>query len=148
MAILDKITYNGTEYVVGNSIGGQPTPITQASQMTDTGTLYLYLGNETGYTYGYVYAYISGAWTKTALYGQGADGYSPSVSVANTSTGAIITATDKDGTTSASSITVGQGDNDLTYNNGAITKSGNTITVKPNLIVGDMWISVTTTANS
>jgi len=54
--------------------GGQPAPIYRASQMTDTDAIYLYLGDEEGYDYGYLYAYLNDAWTKTALYGKGEDG--------------------------------------------------------------------------
>lgn len=92
----------------GGGAGGQPTPVTLASQMTDTSVLYLYLGSETGYDYGYIYAYIDGAWTKTTLYGKGqdgangqdgTDGYSPSASVTQVTGGAKITITDENGTT-------------------------------------------------
>lgn len=82
--------------------GGSPTPVTLASDMTDTEVNYLYLGSESGYDYGYVYVYLNGTWTKTSLYGKGQDGYSPSVSVSQTATGATIIATDKSGTTTAS----------------------------------------------
>ena len=51
--------------------GGQPVPVTLASEMSDTTKLYLYLGSETGYEYGYIYAYVNSAWTKTTLYGVG-----------------------------------------------------------------------------
>lgn len=75
MSILDTVTLNGVDYsLAGGSGGGQPKAITLASQMTDTEVLYLYLGEETGYDYGYIYAYIGNAWTKTTLYGKGQDG--------------------------------------------------------------------------
>lgn len=48
---------------------GNPIAVTSASEMTDTNELYLYLGSEAGYSYGYVYAYISGNWTRTIEYG-------------------------------------------------------------------------------
>lgn len=100
---LTTITLNGDEYVLAGSSasGGQPTPITSASQMTDQSVLYLYLGNESGYDYGYVYAYVNDTWTKTNLYGKGQDGFSPTASVSQTSTGARITITDEDGTTTS-----------------------------------------------
>lgn len=103
MSELDKLILNGTEYDFAGSggEGGQPKPITLASQMTDTNIIYLYLGSETGYDYGYVYAYVNNAWTKTNLYGRGHDGYSPTASVSQTTTGATITITDEDGTTTA-----------------------------------------------
>ena len=94
--------------------GGQPIPITLASQMSDTDAIYLYLGSETGYDYGYIYVYLSNAWTKTTLYGKGQDGqngqngtngqdgYSPTASVTQTTTGATISITDANGTTTAS----------------------------------------------
>ena len=95
---------------------GQPIPVTQAAQMTDTNALYLYLGEEAGYDYGYLYAYLQDAWAKTALYGQGqdgadgkdgrdgrdgADGYSPLATVTSTASGAVIRISDKAGTTTA-----------------------------------------------
>ena len=92
---------------------GQPIPVTQAAQMTDTNALYLYLGEETGFDYGYLYAHLQDAWTKTALYGQGqagtdgkdgkdgVDGYSPLATVTSTATGAVIRISDKAGTTTA-----------------------------------------------
>ena len=100
---LTTITLNGVEYVLTGSSasGGQPTPITSASQMTDQSVLYLYLGNESGYDYGYVYAYVNDAWTKANLYGKGQDGFSPTASVSQTATGARITITDEDGTTTS-----------------------------------------------
>lgn len=52
------------------------TPATTASEMTDTSKLYLYLGTETGYEYGYVYANINGTWTKTTIFGAGKNGNS------------------------------------------------------------------------
>lgn len=54
--------------------GGQPIPVTLASQMVNTQSVYLYLGQEQGYDYGYVYAYINGSWEKTLIYGKGEDG--------------------------------------------------------------------------
>lgn len=84
-----------------SSGGGQPIPATLAEQMIDTYATYLYVGSEQGYDYGYVYVYIDGVWTKTNLYGRGIDGYTPSVSVADTDTGVTITVTDEDGTTTA-----------------------------------------------
>ena len=87
--------------------GGQPTAVNTASEMEDTEKLYLYLGDESGYQYGYIYAYTNGTWTSTGLYGKGedgasgADGYSPTASVSQTATGVSISITDKDGTTTA-----------------------------------------------
>lgn len=93
--------------VQGGGSGGQPTPVNLASDMTDTSKIYLYLGNESGYQYGYIYAYTNGAWTSMGLYGRGqngangADGYSPTATVSQTATGVSISITDKSGTTSA-----------------------------------------------
>ena len=94
--------------VANHSAGGQPVAVTLASDMTDPDTIYLYLGNEEGYDYGYLYVYLSDEWTKTNLYGKGqdgtsgADGYSPTATVTQTQTGATISITDENGTTSAS----------------------------------------------
>lgn len=94
--------------VANHSAGGQPVAVTLASDMTDTDTIYLYLGDEEGYDYGYLYVYLSDEWTKTNLYGKGqdgtsgADGYSPTATVTQTQTGATISITDENGTTSAS----------------------------------------------
>ena len=76
MSELNELILNGISYDFAGSggEGGQPTPITLASQMVDTNVIYLYLGSESGYSYGYVYAYVNNAWTKTTLYGKGQDG--------------------------------------------------------------------------
>lgn len=81
--------------------GGQPIVVTLASEMTDTEKVYLYLGNEQGYDYGYIYAYINDTWTKTSLYGKGTDGISPVASVSKDGNTATISITDKNGTTTA-----------------------------------------------
>lgn len=80
---------------------GQPLAVNLANKMTNTDILYLYVGNEEGYDNGYIYAYINNAWTKTILYGNGQDGYSPSATVSKDGTVTTITITDKDGTTTA-----------------------------------------------
>lgn len=76
MSELTTVVLNGISYDLSGSggEGGQPKPITLASQMTDTNIIYLYLGSETGYDYGYIYAYVGNAWTKTTLYGKGEQG--------------------------------------------------------------------------
>lgn len=71
--------------------GGQPKPVTSAEEMTDTTTIYLYLGSEDGYEYGYIYVYKDGTWVNTGLYGKGQDGESPEVDVAETAEGVTIT---------------------------------------------------------
>lgn len=45
-------------------------------------------------------------------------------------------------------ISCGQGNNDLTYDNGAVTLNGNTVTIIPNLVVGDVWINCTATEST
>ena len=88
----------------GGGSGGSPKGVTLANQMIDTNENYLYLGNETGYEYGYIYVYLNDAWTKTTLYGKGQsgeDGFSPLVTVEQASDGVNISVTDKDGTTVA-----------------------------------------------
>lgn len=81
---------------------GQPVPVTLAEEMTDEEKIYLYLGEEEGYDYGYIYVFVNDEWTATSVYGKGTDGYSPSATVTQTVTGAEITITDKTGTTTAS----------------------------------------------
>lgn len=79
-------------------INGQPKIVTLAENMTNKDLKYLYLGDETGYDYGYVYAYVDDTLTKLNLYGEG---YSPTVTVTPTTTGARVTVTDGHGTTTA-----------------------------------------------
>lgn len=50
---------------------GQPKPVTNAADMTDAETIYLYLGSEDGYEYGYMYAHSNGGLVKIGLYGAG-----------------------------------------------------------------------------
>lgn len=79
-------------------INGQPKIVTEAANMKNPDVKYLYLGEEEGYDYGYVYAYIEDEWVKTNLYGEG---YSPSVSVTQIPTGVRVSVTDGHGTTTA-----------------------------------------------
>ena len=53
---------------------GQPIGVNTKLKMIDTTKNYLYLGEENGFEYGYIYTYVNGAWTKTRLYGKGRDG--------------------------------------------------------------------------
>ena len=88
-------------YVRNGMSGGTPIPIETADLMTETSNAYLYLGNEEGYDYGYVYVYMNDVWTKTDQYGVGEDGFSPTATVTPNATGALISVTDKNGTTTA-----------------------------------------------
>jgi len=57
--------------VQGSGSGGQPTPVTLASDMTDTSKVYLYTGSESGYNAGHVYYYDGSAWVDGGQYGGG-----------------------------------------------------------------------------
>lgn len=48
---------------------GAPIPVEHAADMTDTNAVYLYVGSEDGYSYGFTYAYISDAWQPVNEYG-------------------------------------------------------------------------------
>lgn len=110
MSNINQIELNGTTYDLedvlarASALSGQPIAVTLASAMTNTDKIYLYLGNEVGYDYGYIYVYTDGAWTATSLYGKGEDGvngYSPTVTLTEVSDGVSISVTDKNGTTTA-----------------------------------------------
>ena len=85
-------------YVRNGMSGGTPVPVETADLMTETSNAYLYLGSEEGYDYGYVYVYMNDVWTKTDQYGAG---FSPTATVTPNETGALISVTDKNGTTTA-----------------------------------------------
>ena len=98
---------NGNSYdftVLNGTAGGDPIPALTVSAMTDTSAVYLYLGSETGYTFGHWY-YYNGAWTDGGAYGakgdKGDDGFSPTASVSKSGTTTTITITDENGTTTA-----------------------------------------------
>lgn len=98
---------NGNSYdftVLNGTAGGDPIPALTGSAMTDTSAVYLYLGSETGYTFGHWY-YYNGAWTDGGAYGakgdKGDDGFSPTASVSKSGTTTTITITDENGTTTA-----------------------------------------------
>lgn len=55
--------------------GGQPTPVTLASEMTDTTKLYLYVGSEDGYSNGHFYYYNGTSWVSGGKYGGEAIGW-------------------------------------------------------------------------
>ena len=48
---------------------GAPIPVELAANMTDTNAVYLYVGSEDGYSYGFTYAFISDAWQPVNEYG-------------------------------------------------------------------------------
>lgn len=54
--------------------GGQPIPVSSASEMADRSSMYVYFGDESGYSYGYIYAYLDDTWMATELYGKGSKG--------------------------------------------------------------------------
>ena len=92
---------------VGKTMRGQPIAVTNSIDFSNQDLLYLYLGEEDGFEYGHIYAYIDGAWVSTELYGKGeqgepgADAFTPTAKVTETQTGVKITITDKNGTTTA-----------------------------------------------
>ena len=45
-------------------------------------------------------------------------------------------------------IDCGHGDYGIPYNNGAVTKNGSTVTITPNLVIGDAWINCTATEST
>ena len=55
--------------VQGSGSGGQPTPVTLASDMTDTSKIYLYTGSESGYSAGHIYYHNGSAWVDGGQYG-------------------------------------------------------------------------------
>lgn len=57
-AALDSI-----EVTIDTDGAGQPVPVTTVDSMEDTSVMYLYLGDEEGYEYGYVYCFVNGEWT-------------------------------------------------------------------------------------
>ena len=51
--------------------GSAPTPVSHASDMTDTSKIYLYTGAESGYNTGHIYYYDGSAWVDGGQYGGG-----------------------------------------------------------------------------
>lgn len=98
---LDTIVLNGTSYDLQGGGGGTPVVALSASDMVDTDSIYVYMGNETGYTYGDLYYYNGSQWVDSGQYGVGVDGFSPTVQLSETASGTTITVTDKNGTTSS-----------------------------------------------
>lgn len=104
--VLSTLGNGATEWVDMTATGGGGTPIVArtAADMTDHDAIYVYVGSEPGYVNGHWYYYSEGAWVDSGQYAEGlpgADGYSPEVTVAQIPTGAVITVTDRDGTTTA-----------------------------------------------
>ena len=58
----------------GNAASGQPTPVTQLSEMEDAEKLYLYMGDEEGMTYGAWYYWSGTQWAVGSAYGIGQQG--------------------------------------------------------------------------
>ena len=77
--------------------------VTQASQMTDTDMIYVYMGSESGYSNGYWYYHNGTAWTRGAQFylgRDGVDGVSPTANTIAITGGCRVTVTDANGTTS------------------------------------------------
>jgi hypothetical protein len=94
-----------SEKIHTGSIGGGNgyKVVTQASQMIDTDTIYVYMGSESGYTNGYWYYHNGSAWTRGAQFylgRDGVDGVSPAANVAAITGGCRVTVIDRNGTTS------------------------------------------------
>ena len=118
-----RIGYDGTVYAsAGTAVREQVTElhdliesgsgsggvvITSLTDMTDTSKIYIYEGEEEGYTAGHFYYHNGSTWADGGQYYvgldgvDGIDGFSPTASVAQTETGARISITDKNGTTIA-----------------------------------------------
>lgn len=56
---------------IANLASGQPTPVSLASGMVDTDTIYLYVGSETGYNFAHWYYHNGTSWVDGGLYGDG-----------------------------------------------------------------------------
>lgn len=56
---------------IANVASGQPVPVSTASGMVDTDTIYLYTGSETGYTHGHWYYHDGSTWVDGGEYGSG-----------------------------------------------------------------------------
>lgn len=58
----------------GGGAGGQPVPVSVSAEMTDTATIYLYMGDEDGWQNGAWYYWSGSAWTVGSAYGIGLQG--------------------------------------------------------------------------
>lgn len=95
-----------SQKIHSGSIGGgnRYKIVTQASQMTDTDMIYVYMGSESGYSNGYWYYHNGTEWTAGAQFylgRDGVDGVSPTANVQAITGGARVTITDSNGTTTA-----------------------------------------------
>lgn len=94
-----------SQKIHSGSIGGGNgyKVVTQASQMTDTDMIYVYMGSESGYTNGYWYYHNGSTWTRGAQFylgRDGIDGVSPTANATAITGGCRVTVTDANGTTS------------------------------------------------
>jgi glycerophosphoryl diester phosphodiesterase len=64
----DKTTTNNLQSQISGLASGAPKPVTLVSQMTDTTKIYVYTGNEAGYTAGNWYYWNGTAWTSGGIY--------------------------------------------------------------------------------
>lgn len=67
---------SSVEYQVSQVQGGTPKAVTQASEMTDTSLIYLYMGNEEGYESGHFYYFDGTQWQDGGQYGSSVSGIS------------------------------------------------------------------------
>lgn len=84
--------------VRNGTAGGSPMPVLNSVDMVDTTGIYLYLGNEEGYTTGHWYCYANEAWTDYGAYSEKGDpGLAPTVEISKTGGTTTITITDAEG---------------------------------------------------
>jgi len=87
--------YTSTFTVRNGTAGGTPMPVVNSADMTDTNGIYLYLGNEEGYTTGHWYCYANGMWTDFGAYSEkGEPGFAPTVETSKTGGTTTVTITD------------------------------------------------------
>ena len=60
---------NDLEHMISLTESGTPKPVSTVSSMTDTSTIYLYTGNESGYIAGNWYYYNGSEWVSGGVYG-------------------------------------------------------------------------------
>ena len=66
---IDGVDDRVTALEAGGGTGGQPIVVSLANQMEDTEAVYLYTGEETGYTFGDWYYWNGTAWVSGGAYG-------------------------------------------------------------------------------